>query len=380
MDHEHRVLPSLIVSGLPNKRIVNTVALLFILVLVTGVVAYGAHKYWYLQQVNPSGQADASEIFQITENDDLSSLSKRLKQEGFIVNDSVFRSYASSEGGFEIIPGYYTLRPQDHMGNILRVLRTPPNDTLNKVTFPEGFTIAQIAERLNQGVPSIAVEDFLVKTGDAELTISAVRSVYQPDSVTSLEGLLFPDTYLISGDKSATQVAQEMLKLMERVGRQEGLDDSLNLVGRSPYEVLIIASIIEREAKVQQDRPKIARVIYNRLALGMPLEIDATLFYKQNSELSFPALKAIDTPFNTYMYTGLPPTPISNPGRDSIAAALSPAPNPSAGNALCREIQDGSPCIYLYYVLSDKDGNHKFAATFSQHQANVQAAIIAGVL
>lgn len=380
MDYEHRVLPSIVVRSFPNKRIANIVALLFIAVLVAGVVGYGAHKYWYLQQVNPSGQADASELFQVTENDDLSTLSKRLKIEGFIVNDSVFRSYVSSEGGLEIIPGYYTLRPQDHMGNILRVLRTPPNDTLSKVTFPEGFTLAQIAERLNQGVPSIDAEDFLAKTGDAELTTSAVRSVYQPDSVTSLEGLLFPDTYLISGDKSATQVAQEMLKLMERVGRQEGLDDSLNLVGRSPYEVLIIASIIEREAKVPQDRPKIARVIYNRLTLGMPLEIDATLFYKQNSELSFPALKAIDTPFNTYLYTGLPPTPISNPGRDSIAAALSPAPNPSAGNTLCREIQDGSPCIYLYYVLSDKDGNHKFAATFSQHQANVQAAIIAGVL
>ena len=380
MDDEHRVLPSIVVRGFPNKRIANMVALLFIAVLVAGLVGYGAHKYWYLQQVNPSGQADASELFQVTENDDLSTLSKRLKIEGFIVNDSVFRSYASSEGGLEIIPGYYTLRPQDHMGNILRVLRTPPNDTLSKVTFPEGFTIAQIAERLNQGVPSIDAEDFLAKTGDTKMTTSAVRSVYQPASVTSLEGLLFPDTYLISGDKSATQVAQEMLKLMERVGRQEGLDDSLNLVGRSPYEVLIIASIIEREAKVPQDRPKIARVIYNRLALGMPLEIDATLFYKQNSELSFPALKAIDTPFNTYMYTGLPPTPISNPGRDSIAAALSPAPNPSAGNTLCREIQDGSPCIYLYYVLSDKDGNHKFAATFSQHQANVQAAIIAGVL
>jgi UPF0755 protein len=380
MDYEHRVLPSIVVRGFPNKRIANMVALLFIAVLVAGVVGYGAHKYWYLQQVNPSGQADASELFQVTENDDLSTLSKRLKIEGFIVNDSVFRSYASSEGGLEVIPGYYTLRPQDHMGNILRVLRTPPNDTLSKVTFPEGFTLAQIAERLNQGVPSIDAEDFLTKTGDTEMTTSAVRSVYQPDSVTSLEGLLFPDTYLISGDKSATQVAQEMLKLMERVGRQEGLDDSLNLVGRSPYEVLIIASIIEKEAKVPQDRPKIARVIYNRLTLGMPLEIDATLFYKQNSELSFPALKAIDTPFNTYLYTGLPPTPISNPGRDSIAAALSPAPNPSAGNALCLEIQDGSPCIYLYYVLSDKDGNHKFAATFSQHQANVQAAIIAGVL
>jgi UPF0755 protein len=145
MDHEHRVLPSLVVNGFPSKRIVNIVAMVFVSVLVVVAVAFGAHKYWYLQQVNPSGQADASEIFLITETDDLSTLSKRLKQGGFIVNDSVFRSYASSEGGLEILPGYYTLRPHDHMGNILRVLRTPPNETLSKVTFPEGFTLAQIA-------------------------------------------------------------------------------------------------------------------------------------------------------------------------------------------------------------------------------------------
>ena len=240
--------------------------------------------------------------------------------------------------------------------------------------------MAQMAQRLGEEVKSVNESDFLLKTGDTSAEISAVRSVYQPESVTTLEGLLFPDTYLINGDQTATQVAQQMLKLMERVGRQEGLDDSMNAVGLSPYEVLTIASIIEREAKVPEDRAKISRVIYNRLSLGMPLEIDATLFYKQNTDLPFLELKAMDSPYNTYLYTGLPPTPISNPGRAAINAALNPAPNPSSGDPICREITDGSPCLYLYYVLSDKDGHHVFAASLAQHQINVQAAIVAGVL
>jgi UPF0755 protein len=307
-------------------------------------------------------------------------MSKRLEQEGFIVNDSVFRSYVSSKGGLEVAAGFYTLKPHDHVGNILRVLRTPPNETVTKITFPEGFTLEQMAQRIGEVVKSVKESDFLTKTGDTVSEISAVRSVYQPDAVSSLEGLLFPDTYLISGDQTATQVAQQMLKLMERVGRQEGLDDSINTVGLSPYEVLTIASIIEREAKVPEDRAKISRVIYNRLNLGMPLEVDATLLYKQNPDLPFVELKAIDSPYNSYLYPGLPPTPIANPGRAAINAALNPAPNPSSGDPICREITDGSPCLYLYYVLSDKDGHHKFAATLTQHQANVQAAIIAGVL
>jgi UPF0755 protein len=272
------------------------------------------------------------------------------------------------------------MKPRDHVGNILRVLRTPPNETLTKVTFPEGFTLEQMAERLGEEIKTVTESDFLTKTGDTAAEISAVRSIYQPESVTTLEGLLFPDTYLVSGDETATQVAQQMLKLMERVGRQEGLDDSLNSVGLTPYQVLTIASIIEREAKVPEDRAKISRVIYNRLTIGMPLEIDATLFYKQNLDLPFLELKAIDSPYNSYLYTGLPPTPISNPGRAAINAALNPAPNPSAGDPICREFTDGSPCLYLYYVLYDKDGHHKFASTLAQHQANVQAAIIAGVL
>lgn len=380
-DHDpYQVLPTIRVNRRFSRTVVNRLALLTVSVLALVAVIYGAYQFWYLRQVNPSGDPSAAEIFTITETDDLLTISKRLEQEGFIVNDSVFRSYVSSKGGLEVAAGFYTVQPLDHVGNILRILRTPPNETLTKITFPEGFTLAQMAQRLGEEVKSVNESDFLLKTGDTLAEISAVRSVYQPESITTLEGLLFPDTYLINGDQTATQVAQQMLKLMERVGRQEGLDDSMNTVGLTPYEVLTIASIIEREAKVPEDRAKISRVIYNRLSLGMPLEIDATLFYKQNTDLPFLELKAIDSPYNSYLYTGLPPTPISNPGRAAINAALNPAPNPSSGDPICREITDGSPCLYLYYVLSDKDGHHVFAATLAQHQINVQAAIVAGVL
>jgi len=376
----YQVLPKIHITRSPNRKIVNRIGLGLVVLFSLIAVSYGGYQYWYLRQVNPPGDPGAAEIFTVTETDDLVSVSKRLEQEGFVVNDSVFRSYVSSKGGLVVAAGFYTLKPHDHVGNILRVLRTPPNETLTKVTFPEGFTLQQMAQRLGEVVKSVKESDFLTKTGDTSAEISAVRSVYQPDSTTTLEGLLFPDTYLISGDETATQVAQQMLKLMERVGRQEGLDDSMNAVGLTPYEVLTIASIIEREAKVPEDRAKISRVIYNRLSLGMPLEVDATLLYKQNPELPFVELKAIDSPYNSYLYSGLPPTPIANPGRAALKAALNPAPNPSAGDPMCREITDGSPCLYLYYVLSDKDGHHVFAATLAQHQANVQAAIIAGVL
>lgn len=376
----YQVLPDIHIQKMVSRKIVNRIALVVVSILAIVSVIYGGYQFWYLRQVNPPGDPGAAEIFTVTESDDLIAISKRLEQEGFIVNDSVFRSYVSSKGGLDVSAGFFTLKPRDHVGNILRVLRTPPNETLTKVTFPEGFTLEQIAERLGEEIKSVTESDFLTKTGGTATEISAVRSIYQPESVTTLEGLLFPDTYLVSGDETATQVAQQMLKLMERVGRQEGLDDSLMSVGLTPYEVLTIASIIEREAKVPEDRAKISRVIYNRLTIGMPLEIDATLFYKQDPDVPFLELKAMDSPYNSYLYTGLPPTPISNPGRAAINAALNPAPNPSAGDPICREITDGSPCLYLYYVLYDKDGHHKFASTLAQHQANVQAAIIAGVL
>jgi UPF0755 protein len=144
--------------------------------------------------------------------------------------------------------------------------------------------------------------------------------------------------------------------------------------------VLIVASMIEREAKVAEDRAKIARVIYNRLRRDMELQIDATVRYQQPTDLPFTELVAIDTPYNSYLYKGLPPTPIANPGRASIAAAMNPAPNPDLADPICQNLKKSEKCEYIYYVIADKEGGHIFAATLEQHEANVQAAREAGLI
>lgn len=376
----YQVLPSVSVENKLARTIFGWAGRLVFAAAAVGLVSYGAYQYWYLRQINPPGIAAVATVFTVTENDDLETISRRLQQSGVIVHDGVFRSYVEQEGGLEIVPGLYTVRGRDHLGNILRVLRTPPNETLTRVTFPEGFTIEQMGTRLAETTNSITATAFIEKAGGTSGIESAVRSVYQPEGITTLEGLLFPDTYFVAGDETPTQVVQRMVRLMERVGRQEGLDDSEILVGYTPYQVLIVASIIEREAKVSEDRAKIARVIYNRLFLDMPLQVDATLYYGQDRQRPFPELREIDTPFNTYLYKGLPPTPIASPGRASIAAALAPAPNPSSGDPLCRGISGSTPCLYLYYVLADKNGRHDFAVTLEQHEANIDKSIAAGVL
>ena len=346
------------------------------LIVATAVAAVtlfmGSIGWWYVHQVNPSGKGDP-QSFTVVEGDTISSVSQRLADDGFVSSASVFSWYVSRKGGVELIPGYYTIAPKDHMGNIMAVLKTPPAATYQKVTFPEGYTIAQMGARLAEKTLRLNADQFVAMANDL-----SVESPYRPEGQTSLEGLLFPDTYQISGDQNEQQVVQQLAKQMVRVASQEGIDDSQAKVGLSPYKVLIIASMIEREAKVDADRAKIARVIYNRLEIKMLLQIDATLLYNAPADADFATLKATDTPYNTYINKGLPPTPIANPGRASIIAALNPAPNPAGTDPLCANIP--KPCRYLYYVLSDKEGGHAFAVTLDQHEANVETARQAGLL
>ena len=346
-------------------------------VIVTAVVCFslflGAIGLWYLHKVNPSGGSNVGVSFTVNDGDSVSSVSSRLESEGIITSAGVFRWYVGRKGGIELTPGYYTVKPHDHMGNIMKVLSIPPSATFVKVTFPEGFTVSQMAKRLAEKTLRLNADLFNAAAQDP-----AVSAAYRPAGQTSLEGLLFPDTYQISGDESEGQVVERMVQLMERVGRQEGLDESKDLVGFAPYKTLIIASMIEREAKTDGDRAKIARVIYNRLELGMKLQIDATLYYAAPEGSTFTQAKELDTPYNTYLYKGLTPTPIANPGRASIAAALHPAQDPLQNDPICKGV--AKPCRYLFYVLSDKDGSHAFAATLAQHEANIEASRAAGLL
>jgi UPF0755 protein len=345
------------------------------MLVMLGVVAGGVVGLWYTQQVNPKGDPGDPVTFTVDANDTLQTVAQRLEDAGLVSKAWMFEWYVERNGGLELLPGYFRLRPDDHMGNLMRTLSIPPSETFTKVTFPEGFTYTKMGFRLEQKVPRLSSSAFGVAATDG-----STRSRFQPAAVDSLEGMLFPDTYQVSNGETEAQLVQRMVALMERVADQEDIGPKSQQLGFSEYQIMVIASLIEREAGVEEDRARIARVIYNRLFLGMPLQIDASLYYQQDANRPFSELRRLDTPYNTYMYPGLPPTPIANPGRASIRAALNPAANPSIGDPICADIPKKEPCLYLYYVLADADGRHVFAATVEQHEENVRKAREAGLL
>ena len=353
------------------RGVTRTVAI----VVVASVLFLGSLGWWTVGVLNPSGEPGVAVNFTVNEGDTISSVASRLHSAGIISNATIFRWYVSTKGTIALTPGYYALKPKDNAGSIIEALSTPPAQTFISVTFPEGMTVAQMAQRLSEKMTFMKPEDFMAAANSPD-TASELR----PKSQTSLEGLLFPDTYQISGDDTESRVVARLVSMMERVSRQVELTAGAKARGFSPYEILIIASLIEREAKVATDRSKIAQVIYNRLAKKMKLEIDASVKYGQDPAMSWTDMKATDTPYNTYINAGLPPTPIANPGKASIQAALAPFGSPPASDQACTGLPAGVKCEYLYYVLADEAGGHVFATTYEQHLLNVEKSKTAGLL
>ena len=353
------------------RGVTRTVAI----VVVASVLFLGSLGWWTVGVLNPSGEPGVAVNFTVNEGDTISSVASRLHSAGIISNATIFRWYVSTKGTIALTPGYYALKPKDNAGSIVEALSTPPAQTFISVTFPEGMTVAQMAQRLSEKMTFMKPEDFMAAVNSTD-TASELR----PKSQTSLEGLLFPDTYQISGDDTESRVVARLVSMMERVSRQVELTAGAKARGFSPYEILIIASLIEREAKVATDRSKIAQVIYNRLAKKMKLEIDASVKYGQDPTMSWTDMKATDTPYNTYINKGLPPTPIANPGKASIQAALAPFGSPPASDQACTGLPAGVKCEYLYYVLADEAGGHVFATTYEQHLLNVEKSKTAGLL
>ena len=353
------------------RGVTRTVAI----VVVASVLFLGSLGWWTVGVLNPSGEPGVAVNFTVNEGDTISSVASRLHSAGIISNATIFRWYVSTKGTIALTPGYYALKPKDNAGSIVEALSTPPAQTFISVTFPEGMTVAQMAQRLSEKMTFMKPEDFMAAANSPD-TASELR----PKSQTSLEGLLFPDTYQISGDDTESRVVARLVSMMERVSRQVELTAGAKARGFSPYEILIIASLIEREAKVATDRSKIAQVIYNRLAKKMKLEIDASVKYGQDPAMSWTDMKATDTPYNTYINKGLPPTPIANPGKASIQAALAPFGSPPASDQACTGLPAGVKCEYLYYVLADEAGGHVFATTYEQHLLNIEKSKTAGLL
>jgi UPF0755 protein len=268
-------------------------------------------------------------------------IGRALRDAGVVDSVNRFRDVAQERRLDSLLkPGTYQLETGMSIDTVLDILAKGPS-TGAPLTIPEGLTVAEIAEKL------AATGQFTKEEVDKALKSKDLLVPLRPKGVTSLEGLLFPDTYGIEEDDTAVSVLQDMADQLEVVLSRHQL--STAPLDRNPYEVLIVASIIEREAKVDADRPKIAAVIYNRLAAGKRLEIDATVEYAVgHSELTAEDLRS-SSPYNTYTSGGLPPTPIAAPGEAAIEAALKPA--------------DGD---WLYYVLATKEGEHAFTNSYEE--------------
>lgn len=216
------------------------------------------------------------------------------------------------------------------------------------VTIPEGYTTRQIAEKLER-LGLVDAHRFLrIARWEGR---SFRNSRFLPPA--NLEGFLFPDTYKISRGATERQIIEMMVKNFQRkvIAPLETSFRQAEQEGRSLREIIILASLVEREAKYDRDRPLIAGVLLNRLQRGMPLECDATVQYAlgiTKSRLTSKDL-AVDSPYNTYKHKGLPPGPICNPGLKSILSALNPAETP-----------------YLFYVARP-DGYHFFSRTIEEH-------------
>ncbi len=270
-----------------------------------------------------------------------------LAKDGVIASPLTFELLARYRGEQSALrAGEFRFAPHQTQNEILRQLVEGGGQTALWITIPEGFTAKQIAAALAAHRLGAAA-DYERRFMHGSLTLGGTRT-------PSLEGYLFPDTYLVAIDADPAAVVKRFTDQFA-TELPSGAAARAKALGLTLPEVVTLASLVEREAKADDERPLIAGVYYNRLHRGMPLEVDASIEYAfpQHKAVITYADLAIDSPYNTYKHTGLPPTPIANPGLPSLRAALYPKTSD-----------------YLYYVYMG-NGHHAFSRTLAEHNANV---------
>jgi UPF0755 protein len=323
-----------------RKRRLRGIAIFVLLVMVVSGVTYGAYRL--TAQRPPKVRPGLPVTFTVEPGDGSRTIGQALERNGVIDSAGRFRAVAQERGlDSALKPGTYQLTTGMNVDQVIDILVRGPN-LGPPFTVPEGFTVAQIVDRL------VATRRFPKAAVVKALSSPDLQVPYRPRNVKILEGLLFPQTYRIDRDDTAVTVLQQMLDQLQSVMSTYDLRAAPQRL--TPYQVLIVASLIEREAKVPADRPKIARVIYNRLATHQRLQVDASVQYALGTSRRLSARDlAVNSPYNTYLHLGLPPTPIASPGEDSIRAALRPAAGP-----------------WLFYVLISKDGRHAFTSSAAE--------------
>jgi UPF0755 protein len=329
-------------NGQVKRRRRTAIVVLLFAIAIVALLAAGAT---YLFHTGPQGREVSVTI---PADSSLQTVADILARAGVVPHALAFEIRARLGGhGSQLKAGAYDLHVNEPYGALIAALVAGAKPRTIKVTIPEGFTVAQTAARLGSDIPGFSVKRYLELTRHypGKVPVDGYRSG------TTLQGLLFPATY----DVLPTVTPRRFIGLqlaafqanMTRVDMTRAAKANL-----TPYDVVTIASMIEREARASGDRAKIAAVIWNRLKHNMKLQIDATVLYAlgmHKDALTYDDLK-VASPYNTYLHYGLPPTPIDNPGLATLTAAAAPA-----------------DVSYLYYVgRSDGTGPLYFSSTYSQ--------------
>jgi UPF0755 protein len=342
-----------------HGRRILTIVLVALLVLV---VAVGGTLRWVQQQIDPSGAPGEPREIVVPEGSTSDDIGKLLADEGIIASDFVWGWYLRVNGGGPFQAGSYSLGDNSSIPDVIDVLEAGPAPIVERsFTLAEGLMVSEILDRLADPEDGLGLDR---ATLQELLDTGQVRWQGQPADQPSSEGILFPETYRIAADADERAVLELLVAELDATMEELGVASAQERFNLTPYEVLTVASLIEEETKVDAERAKVARVIYNRLSQGIPLGIDATSRYeailagRDREDLDFES----DSPYNTRRVAGVPPTPIASPGRASIEAALNPADGP-----------------WIYYVLEDAQGNHFFTDSDSEFLAAKERCREAGL-
>ena len=331
-----------------RRRRTGVIVAILAFLLVIGLVAAGAvivpHWLKRFQAKDYPGPGSGSVLVQIREGQSADEIGKTLVGKDVVASSRPFVKAAKSSGrSGDLQPGFFRMRHRMAAKDAVKLLLDPKNRVFSKVTLPEGMIVKDVLAKL-AAATGISLAD--LQSAARQLDQLGIPDGYSPKSV---EGFLFPQTYEFDPGLSAAEVLQQLVGQYQAVDKQLNFDASAMALAIKPYQALIIASMIEGEAKFDADRAKVARVIYNRLAARQPLGIDATSVYeallqgKDPRNISYTE----NSPYNTRKRPGLPPTAIDNPGEAAMYAAIHPAIG-----------------AWKYYVVADAQGHLFFTSSY----------------
>jgi UPF0755 protein len=323
-------------------------------VVVLVVLAFGL---WYELESHALGASGPQVIVSVKPGESASAVADSLSGAHVIGSTLAFRLFDLVHGTPTIQPGSYAFHTNETFASVHSLLAAGPN--VYAVDVNRGLTLHEVATKVDD-LPGHASGSF------AQIAASGVvRSLYSPVGSDNLEGLLGTGAYIIRPGESDTTILTDMVQRFDRQAAVAGVNaTSAAALGLTPYQLVTVASIVEKEGYIDKNMPDVARVVYNRLTQNTALQMDATVLYSlgQDGGPVTPQDEQIHSPYNTYLNKGLPPTPICSPSPTALHAAAHP---PAGG--------------WLFFELVQKDGTEAFADTFAEQLANEKLAQQRGV-